>query len=87
MAFPLGFDSFECVSSLFCLKLLLLRQEIHGLGPMDLQIYGIEKKTRIVTRQLTKSRDFCQNYICDFHHWKRRIKGYGVIKYINNRIS
>ncbi len=27
------------------------------------------KKTPTVTRQLTKSIDICQNYLCDFHPW------------------
>jgi hypothetical protein len=34
---------------------------------MDLKIYSLERKPTTVTRQLTKSRDFCQNYLCDLH--------------------
>jgi hypothetical protein len=33
---------------------------------MDLKIYSLERNAR-VTQQLTKSRDFCQNYLCYFH--------------------
>ncbi len=42
-------------------------KEIHRLCSMDLKIYSLEIKNTTVTRQLTKSRDFCQNYLCDFH--------------------
>ncbi len=43
--------------------------EIYRLGPMDLKIYNLEKKPKTVTRQLTKSQDFRQSYLCDFHLW------------------
>jgi hypothetical protein len=36
---------------------------------MDLKIYTLAKKPAAVTRQLTKSKDFRQNYLCDFHLW------------------
>jgi hypothetical protein len=39
-------------------------------GPMDLKIYP-SKKSATVTRQLTKSIDFRQNYLWDFHLWKK----------------
>jgi hypothetical protein len=86
------FGCFECVSTMFCIKLLLIlnlkslfyqrppsetflyhrtvsppppeKKEIHWLGPMNLKIYSQERNSR---RQLTKSRDFHQNYLCDFH--------------------
>jgi hypothetical protein len=44
---------------------------IHRLGPLELKIYirSLEssKKPMTVTPQLTKSRDFRKNYLCDFH--------------------
>jgi hypothetical protein len=38
-----------------------------GLGPMDLKICTLAKKPATVTQQLTRSTDFRQNYLCDFH--------------------
>jgi hypothetical protein len=43
---------------------VLSAKEIHRLGPMDLKIYILAKKLTTVTRQLTKSIDFLQNYLC-----------------------
>jgi hypothetical protein len=89
--FPM-FGCFESVSSMLCLKLLLINltnsvlskttfgsifvsldgvlctKEIHRLGPMDSSVYP-SKKPATVTRQLTKSIDFRQYYLCDFHLW------------------
>ncbi len=42
------------------------KNETHGLDSMDLKIFILEK-TGTATRQLTKSRDCLQNYLCDFH--------------------
>ncbi len=48
---------------------VLCAKEIHRLGPTDLKIYTLAKKLATVTRQLTKSIDFRQIYLCDFHLW------------------
>ncbi len=37
------------------------------LGPMDLKTISYRKKPTTVTKQLTKSGKFRQNYLCDFH--------------------
>ncbi len=36
---------------------------------MDLKIYRLERNPMTVTRQLTKSGDFRQIQLCDFHLW------------------
>ncbi len=40
-------------------------KEIHRIGPIDLKIYSLQRNPW----ELTKSRDFRQNYRCDFHLW------------------
>jgi hypothetical protein len=48
--------------SVFCAK------ESHRLGPMDLKIAIPQQiKPTTVTLQMTKSTDFRQNFLCDFH--------------------
>jgi hypothetical protein len=45
---------------------VLCAKEIHRLGTLDLKIYYLSKKNHdCVTRQLTKSTDFRQNYLCE----------------------
>ncbi len=53
--------------------------EIHRLGPMDLKIHTLAKKTATVTRQLTKSTDFYKNHLCDFHAWVEQGDSAGVV--------
>ncbi len=51
---------------------VLCAKEIHRLGPVDLKIYTLAKNPRLhVTRKLTKSIDFHQDYLCDFHLWTK----------------
>ncbi len=45
-------------------------KESHRLGPIDSTNLEPWKKPATVTRQLTKSQDFRQNYFCDFHLWQ-----------------
>jgi hypothetical protein len=50
------------------------KKEIRTLGPMYLKIYiKTRKKPTIVTRQLTKSRDFLPNYLCEFYLWNQKM--------------
>jgi hypothetical protein len=75
------FGCFESVSSIFCLKLLLILNVKNGVlskttfGSIFVSPDGVlctkemhkSIKPVTVTRQLTKSIDFHQNYLCDFH--------------------
>ncbi len=53
------------------------KKEIHRLGPMDLNIYTLAK-TLDCDSTVTKSMDFRQNYLSDFHlrggddRWRER---------------
>ncbi len=77
------FSCFESVSTMFCFELLLilnltnLWMHICIIGwwlvlqrnPYGFKNLNPSKKPATMTRQLTKSIDFRQNYLCDFHLW------------------
>ncbi len=71
---------FECVSSMFCLKLLQILNFTNAVlskTPSEAFRLAIGDRLGPMTLQLTKSRDLRQNYLCDFHLWalmKRHLK-------------
>jgi hypothetical protein len=57
----------SCIHKLQSAQPTPLPKKSLWLGPMDLKTIAYRKKPTTVTQQLTKSRDFRQNYLCDFH--------------------